>query len=162
MGAIEPNIWRVIITIINFFILYAILRHFLFNPITNLIDSRQKEIQNNIKTAEEDKTSARKNIVEAEAQLKDSKQKGKEIIENFKAKAQLLSDDIINSAKEEAQAIMERAVKETEREKEKAEDELKKQTVELAILLSSKALERTIDEDEHRRLISDFITKVGT
>lgn len=162
MGAIEPNIFRVIITIINFFILYAVLRHFLFKPVTNLIDSRQKEVESNINTAAEDKESARKNRVEAEAQLKESRQKGKEIIEEHKAKAQQLSDDIINSAKNEAQAIMERAVKETEREKEKAEDELRKQAVELAILLSSKALERTIDENEHRRLINDFIAKVGT
>lgn len=56
---------------------------------------------------------------------------------------------------------MERAKKETEREKQKAEEEIKSQAIELAIMLSSKALETTIDEAQHRRLIEDFIAKVG-
>lgn len=56
---------------------------------------------------------------------------------------------------------MDRARKEAEREKEKAAEEIKSQAVELAILLSQKALEKTIDENEHRRLINDFISKVG-
>ena len=52
-------------------------------------------------------------------------------------------------------------VEEIGREKEKAEYEVKKQAVDLAVELSIKALDTQIDEDLHRKLISDFIAKVG-
>ncbi len=42
-----------------------------------------------------------------------------------------------------------------------AEYEVKKQAVELAVELSMKALDNQIDEETHRKLIGDFIAKVG-
>jgi F-type H+-transporting ATPase subunit b len=153
--------YKVIITIINFFILYAILRYKLFKPVMKIIGSRQKDIEYSIKVAEEDELSAKNNKLETETELKNSKLLGKGIVEDYKTKAQVLSDDIIKQAQKEAQAIIERAEKEAQREKEKAEYELKKQTVDLAVLLSSKALGDTIDEEQHRKLIKEFISKVG-
>ena len=57
---------------------------------------------------------------------------------------------------------MERTRKEMVREKEKAESEIKKQVIDLSLILSEKALEQLIDEKQHRRLIEDFIFKVGS
>ncbi len=59
------------------------------------------------------------------------------------------------------QLILNRAKTEAEREKQKAEDDIKNQVVDLAVLVSSKALESSIDEAQHRKLIKDFIAKVG-
>ena len=50
---------------------------------------------------------------------------------------------------------------EINREKEKAEYELKRQVVDLAIDISTKALEEKVEEKTQRDLITDFITKVG-
>jgi F-type H+-transporting ATPase subunit b len=158
---LDINVIRIIITIINFFILYAILRYKLFKPVMKIISSRQEDIEYSIRVAEEDELKAKNNKLETEAELKNTKALGKGIIEDYKSKAQAVSDDMIKQAQKEAQAIIERAEKEAQREKEKAEDELKKQTVDLAVLLSSKALGETIDEEQHRRLIKEFISKVG-
>ncbi|EET86773.1 F0F1 ATP synthase subunit B [Clostridium carboxidivorans P7] len=83
------------------------------------------------------------------------------MLKNIKNKAEKVSSDILKEAHEEAETIVKRAKLEAEREKEKATDEIKNQVVDLAVLVSSKALEESIDEDQHRRLIKDFIAKVG-
>ncbi len=67
----------------------------------------------------------------------------------------------MEDAHKEADIVMQRASLEIKREREKAEEGIKSQVVDLAFEVSAKALEGTIDEEHHRRLIKDFISKVG-
>ncbi len=157
----DIHLLTTIFTIVNFIILYFILRHFLFKPVDNIITTRQNEVNTNIKNAEENKTKAEQFRIESETNLKESKNKGKTIVEDYKKKAESLFEEIKGDANKEAQDIIERAMHEAEREKEKAQAEIKEQVVNLAVALSAKALEQSINEEEHRRLINDFIAKVG-
>ncbi|WP_163192859.1 F0F1 ATP synthase subunit B [Clostridium thermarum] len=151
-----------VITIINFFILYFVLRHFLFKPINETLSARRTEIDTKLKSAEENKIKAEQYMVESEINHRDSKVKGKALVEEYKNKAEKLYAEIVSNAQVEAQRIVERAVRETEREKEKAQAELKTQVIELAVMVSEKALEETISEVTHKRLIDEFIAKVGS
>jgi len=157
----EINPLTVLATIINFGILFLILRHFLFKPVTATIAAREKEIKDRIEKSQEDAKQAELLKIENEEKLKGAREEGKAIVEDFRARAEKVKDEIVSSAKQEAEFLLERARKDAEREREKATDEIKAQAINLAILLSSKALEAKIDEEEHRRLIKDFITKVG-
>ena len=157
----EINKLTVLATIINFAILYFILRHFLFKPVSTTISSREDEIRNRIAKAEEDEKKAELLRLQNQENLKNSKEEGKTIVEDFKSRAEKVSDDILVKTKEEAEFIIERARVEAEREREKATEDIKTQAIDLAILLSSKVLETAINEQEHRRLIKDFIGKVG-
>lgn len=157
----EINLLTVLATIINFILLVLILRHFLFKPVNNILSSRETEIKEKITNTEENQRKAELLRLENEEKLKGAKEEGKTIVEDFKTKAEKLSDEIVTKAKEDAEFLLERARKDAEREREKAEEEIKTQAIDLAILLSSKALETSIDEQEHRRLIKDFIAKVG-
>lgn len=152
---------QIIMTIINFGILLLILRHFLFNKVNDAINSRQNEIINKINKTEDDMKKAETLRIENENNLKQAREQGKNIVEEYKVKAEKVSSDVLQEAREEAETIITRAKTEAEREKEKAADEIKTQVVDLAVLLSSKALEQSIDEEQHRRLIKDFIAKVG-
>ena len=153
--------YTIIFTIINFIILMLILKHFLFDRVNNMISLRQNEIDTSIKKAKEDELVASESRKQSEGFIKGSRIEGKAIVEEQRAKALKLSEEIIKDSRNEAQTILQRAMKETKREKEKAESELKSEVVNLAVLLSSKALEGAIDEKEHRRLINDFIAKAG-
>lgn len=157
----EVNLSRVIITIINFIILYFILRHFFFKPVNNYLTNRQEKISSSIKNANENEKKSKKMLIQHKELLSTSKQQGKSIVEDYKNKANKVSEDIIKDAQKEADLILNRAKIEADREKEKAKDDIKNQVVDLALLVSSRALEGSIDEKQHRKLIDDFITKVG-
>ena len=47
--------WDIVWTIVNLLILFLLLKHFLFKPITQMMESRTAEIENNLKDAEEQK-----------------------------------------------------------------------------------------------------------
>lgn len=151
----------VIPAIINFIILYLILRHFFFKPVMNVLESREKSIGDNISKAKQEAEKAELLRKENEKLIKEAKEEGKKITEKQRQKAEKLYQDILAEANKEAQLTMERANIEIEREREKARNELKKEVVDLAVMLSAKALEESIDENKHKQLINDFISKVG-
>ncbi|NLK94346.1 MAG: F0F1 ATP synthase subunit B [Clostridiales bacterium] len=158
----EINFSEMIATIINFFILVLILKHFLWDKIAKVIQEREDYVEEKLTKADEDAEKARLYLVENERILSTSRTEGKKIIEEKKDKANELYNEIIADANKEAKAIMDRAKFDIEREKEKAEYELKKEVVNLAIELSTKALEEKVEESKQRELINDFITKVGS
>ena len=157
----EINWIKIVLTIINFGILYLILKHFFFEKVDATIEKREIEVKSNIDKAETDKNMAAMILKENKENLKNSKNEGKLIVEDHKQKAEKVSDDIIKQANEEGKLLIERAQKEVERQRSKSESEMKTQIIELSLLMSQKAIGETIDEALHRRLINDFIAKVG-
>lgn len=151
----------IVMTLVNFVLIVLILKHFLWDKIQKAIEEREELIESTITKADEDAEKARKFRIENERILKSAKEEGKKITEAKKQKADNIYKEIVEDAHKEAEVIMDRARLEINREREKAEFELRSQAVDLAIMLSAKALEETIDEAKHRRLINDFINKVG-
>ena len=157
---IDPSV--LLMTLINFFILVLILKHFFWEKIRIAIQDREDFIQEQLSNAEDESQKARLYLIENERILKSSKEEGKKIIEKKKQKANKVYSEIVDDANKEAKAIVDRARLEIEREKEKAQYEIKKQVVNLAIELSTKALEEKLEDRTQRELIGDFITKVGS
>ena len=155
------NILTIFATIVNFVILFFVLKHFLFKPITDAIQSRQNDITTSIKKSEEDQRIAEALRLENQEKLKNAFSEGKNIVESYKVKAEKLSKDIMDQANGDAQLALEKGKKELQREVEKASSDIRSQVVDLAVMLSSKALGQTIDENQHRKLIAEFIAKVG-
>ena len=157
---IDPSV--LLMTLINFFILVLILKHFFWEKIRIAIQDREDFIQEQLSNAEDESQKARLYLIENERILKSSKEEGKKIIEKKKQKANKVYSEIVDDANKEAKAIVDRARLEIEREKEKAQYEIKKRVVNLAIELSTKALEEKLEDSTQRELIGDFITKVGS
>lgn len=151
----------VIESIINFIILYFIMSHFFFKRITKALKERRERIKNNIEKSQQDAAKARNLMLENEKLLKIAKEQGKAITEEYKENAEKVYNEIVEDAHNEADLIMQRANLEIKREREKAEEAVKSKVVDLAFEISLKALEGVIDEDQHRKLIKDFISKVG-
>lgn len=152
---------KFLMTIINFIILLLILKHFFWEKIKQVINDRENLIEDKMLEAEENAERARKLRIDNERLLKSVKEEGKKLREEEKRKAEKIYEDIISEAQKESNIIKERTRIEIQRETQKAEYELKHQVVDLALILSSKALEEDIDENKHRQLIDKFIDEVG-
>ena len=150
-----------IFTIINFFILYLLLKGVLFKPINKVITERREEISKKLEEAELSNKQAQQYRLESENRLKASKKEGKALVEAYKIQAEKIREEIIKKAEEEGKEIIDRAEKEAKRQREKAESELREQVVSLALALATKILEKQLDEKEHRRLMDEFIEQVG-
>lgn len=157
----EIDFSTILMTWVNFAIIVLVLKHFFWDKIKGIIQERQDSINEKLTKADEDSEKARMYLLQNERILSEAREEGKKITEQQKQKGDQIYDEIVQNAKDESASIMKRANLEIEREKEKAEYEVKKQAVELAVELSIKALDNQIDEETHRKLIGDFIAKVG-
>ena len=157
----EINPSTLIATIINFIILFAVLKYFFFEKVQAIIEERENLINEKLDYADEEAEKARMMAIENERMLKNAREEGKLITERHKQKAEKVYEEIVNEANQEAKIIIERAKVEINREKEKVEDNLKREAIELAIELSKKVIEKNIDEEKNRELIDEFISEVG-
>lgn len=157
----EINPGLILATLINFVILFCILKYFFFDKVKAVIEEREEYINEKIDSADESTERARMLAIENERILNTAKQEGKKITEDQKKKAEKIYDEIVSEAKEEANIILERAKVEINREKEKVEYSLKKEAIELALELSKKVIEKNIDEEKNRDLINEFISEAG-
>ena len=151
----------VIEAMFNFLLFFIVFRIFFYKPVNKMISTREDEIKNRLQDTEDNQKRAEELRIENEEHIKNAKEEGKVIVQQFKDKAEKMSNDIMKESRDGAQLLLDRAKVEISREKDKAKDELRKEAVDLAISLSVKALQGTIDEESHRALIKDFIAKVG-
>ena len=155
------NFWTMIFAWINLLILYLFLKKLLFVPVKNMIDSRQKEIDDMYSDAEGSRAEAAAMREEYEKRLGEATEESEQIVKAAHRRAQLREEEILRAADEEAARIIRRAEEEVELEKKRAINEVKDEVSELAIGIASAVIERDVSESEHRALIDDFIRTMG-
>lgn len=146
---------------INFFIFFFIIKKFIYKPTMDIVNARTEEVKSALANAKAEEARIEVLKIEQEEKVKKYREEGQQLIEAYKIKAEKVSNDLITDAKNECEALRARAQQEIARERRKAESEIKTQVVDLSLVLAEKALEKKIDEDEHNRLIDEFISKVG-
>jgi F-type H+-transporting ATPase subunit b len=151
----------VIVSIINLGILYWFLKKYLFEKLTTFMNNRTESIQSKMNLAASNLEEANGMKSKYEIQLKSADGEGKKIVEEYKIKAQKLSDEMVEEAKKEASLIRERAKIDAERELEKAKDEIKRQIITLSLLAASASIGGQLDSEKHHSLIKEFINKAG-
>lgn len=156
----ELELNKVIWTIINFLILFFILKHFFFAKIEKILNEREEFILNKINLANEKEVKAEKLLEEREELINEARLEGKKIVEKRKLQGDRIYDELLEKAKINAQEIEERKMKELNLSKEKVREELKEETVSIAISLSEKILEKKLNEDEQKEIIDNFIKEI--
>ena len=155
------NFWTMIIAWVNLLILYLVLKKLLFKPIKNMIDSRQKEIDDMYSDAESSKESAAALKAEYEERLAAAEEESEQMLRSAQRRAQLKEEEILREADEKAQRVLERAEEEIELEKKRAINEVKDEVSGIAIEIASAVIERDVDKSEHEAMIDDFIKNMG-
>ena len=161
LDVISVNIWQILISLINLFLLFLIFKKLLFKPVKKVLDQRQKELDDQYAAAEDAEQKANENRREWEERLSEVDAKADVILQNATDNAKYRSDKIVTEAKERADAIIRVAQTEAELERQKAVDGIKREIVEVSGALTEKMLEREINTEDHRVLIDSFIEKIG-
>ena len=145
----------------NLLILYLFLKKLLFKPVKNMIDSRQKEIDDMYSDADSSREAASLLKSEYEQKLEKASEESEQILKTAVRKAQLREEEIIAEANGKAARILERAEEQVELEKKKAINDIKDEVSGMAISIASAVIERDVKADEHQKLIDDFINNMG-
>ena len=155
------NFWTMIFAWCNLLILYIFLKKLLFVPIKNMIDSRQKEIDDMYSEAEESKTLAEGMKKEYEEKLEAASEKSEEMIKEAARKAELRSEEIIKEANAQVSATLRRAEEQIALEKKQAMNDMKNEVSDMALEIAAAVIERDINKGDHESFIDGFIDSIG-
>ncbi|MBR3837006.1 MAG: F0F1 ATP synthase subunit B [Clostridia bacterium] len=161
LDIISVNLWQILISLLNLVLLFLIVKKFLFKPVKNTLEKRQKEIDERYTAAHTAEAEAEQSRAAWEEKLSGAEKEAASILQSATDHAKFRGDQMILEARERADGIVRAAQAEAELERKKATDEIKKQIVEVSGALSEKMLDREINMDDHRNLIDSFLEKIG-
>ena len=155
------NVWTMLFAWCNLLIIYLFLKKILFVPIKNMIDSRQKEVDDMYASAETAEADAKAMKAEYEEKLSHAEDESEEILRTAQRRALLKEEEILKEASVEAQRIRERAGEEIALEKKRMLGEIKDEVSGMAIDIASAVIGREVKPSEHEKFIDSFIDELG-
>lgn len=153
--------FNLVLEIINLIIFFLLMRHFLFKPVTSIIEKRKNMIQDQIAQANESQEKANAMKAEYEAVLAGAKDQSEELIEKAKLDAKAEYDKIISEANHQAGKIVADAKIMIANEREQAVREMESQIAGLALTAAEKILNEKSGADTDQMLYDQFLEKAG-
>jgi F-type H+-transporting ATPase subunit b len=144
-------------TLVVFGLLLLILWKFAWGPLTEALDRREAGILANIAAAKEQNDRAAALLAEHEARLAGTADEVRHILDQARRDADLQKQGIIADAQAAAESEKHRAVQEIEAAKNSALRELAEKSVDTALGLAGKIVQRQLSPDDHASLIAEAL-----
>lgn len=151
----------IIWTVVIFVILLALLWRLGYPALLRMVEERERRIQKQLDDAEKANAEAQRLLEEHKKQIAAAHNQAQEILAKAKAVSQKERETLLAKAREEYDALLNRARKDIDAEKEKAILALRREAVDLSIAAASRVIEANLDTDANRKLVTDFLESLG-
>ena len=154
---IEVNPGLMIWTIVCFLLTLFVLKRFAFGAIQKTIDERRERIRQSIEEAEHARQEARELFEKHKALMGQARGEAEAIL----TEARRVGDAQRERMREEVEADRQRRLEETRRQIEgetaRALTQIRAEVAELTLVATAKVTGKVLDDEDHRRLITDAI-----
>ena len=157
----DVNLGLSIWTTFVFLSLLGILWKFAWGPILGAVQAREDGIQDTLDQAANQRNEAAKLLAEHRRQMADARRQAQQMMAEGKEAGERVRQDIEDRARAEGDAMIERARESIEREKDAALEELRKESVDLALAAAAKLVQESLDEKKDRELVMGFIEELS-
>lgn len=155
MLEIEPGL--LIWTIITFILLLVVLRLVAWKPLLSALEQRETTIRNSLDEAQQARAEAERLMAENQRILADANRESARLLEQGREEAERLRASLTEQAQADAARLVEEARRDIQRERQLAVQDLKTTAAELALAATGQLLGRSVSDDDHRRLVSEFL-----
>ena len=158
---IGVDFWTALFTLLNFLAVFFVGKHFLWGPVTKMIQDRQKEIDDMYSEADTVRTNAQAMEAEYRQKLQEAQTTGDRIVREAVARGQAREEEILRQASREAGAMMDKAAADIAMEKKKAINEAKDEIAGIAMEIAGKVVGRQLTDADQAQLVDQFIDELG-
>ncbi|MBA4347562.1 MAG: ATP synthase F0 subunit B [Clostridiales bacterium] len=146
---------------LNLLILFLLLRHFLYKPVSKFMAEREAKFAREREQLDASWNEANVLKAQYETSMKNARLDAEHIADARHKAAEREAEDLRKKAEQDAQGILSDAMRQAVAEREGMLKELRSQTAELAVDIAGKILEREVSQEDHQRIIDSFFDKVG-
>ena len=160
MEALGINLGYLLVQILNFAIIFVVLRVWVYKPILGLLERRRQRIAQGLedaRVAAEARANAEK---EAQAILGQAQADANQRVRESAERAEQVAREIHAAAEKDAAAVREAAAGEAEQARSAALGELRGQVAALAIAAAQKLIGESLDEKRQRHLVEEFFSGI--
>jgi F-type H+-transporting ATPase subunit b len=156
-ASLGVNLPLLVVFIINFIVLFILLRLFLYKPVLKMLDERAQRTKEGMELAEATKKEFEQAKGEVQKQIENGRQEAQAIIAQALQTGERLKEESRAEAAKQAQGIIDRTKAELETERDKIVGDLRREFVELSVLAAEKVIKETLDREKHRKLIEETL-----
>ena len=157
MEMVMPKLPQLLTTALGFIFFVWILGKFAWGPILDLLDERRGKIDGDYTAAEKNLAESETLKSEFELKLADIKVIQREMVQEAVQRGEDIADGIEKKARAGADETRHKATQDIELEAQKAQIELRDDVVAMAIGAAEKVIGERMDDDLHRKLITEYI-----
>lgn len=144
---------------ITFIVFVWFIKAYLWEPLTDAMESRTKKISDGLAAAEQGQKKIEQATIEFSTRIDEAKSKATNIITDAESKSKIIVEDARLSAREEAQKIAKTSAQQLEQEVNAAREKLKSDVAALSLLCAEKIISKEVDKNMHNQIINEVINK---
>ena len=159
--ALVVDPYWILVSIIQFLILYWLLRRFLWGPVTAALEDRARRIREGLDLAEASKVERERIKQEVEELLNQARREAAAIAERTTKAAEAAAADLRTQAKADADRVREKGREDAQHLHDQALAQLRTEVASMVVLAASRILGKEISADQHRALIERSLDEAG-
>jgi len=157
---VQPDPGLFIWTIITFLVLLALLAKFAWRPLLSALESRQDSIRRSLDDAQKAKQELERLHAESAEIIRQSRVEADAIVSRSRGDAERLREEMKVKARAEAEAIVKNAERQIQLETGRALQQIRREAVDLSVMIASKLIQRNLTKEDNERLIDEALSQV--
>ena len=157
---VSPALGLMIWTLLAFGLTLFVLSRIALPRIGEALEKRANAIRDSIDAAEAQRAEADKLLGEYRERLKEAREQADDIVARSRKAAEAAEAEATASGREKREELVAAARRDIELETKRSLDRIRKEVADLTVLATEKVTRKTLDSDDHKRLIDDALKEV--
>jgi F-type H+-transporting ATPase subunit b len=157
---VQPDPGLFIWTILTFLVLVALLAKFAWRPLLQALESRQDSIRKSLDDVQKAKQDLERLHAESAEIIRQSRVEADAIVTQSRGDAERLREEMKQKARAEADAIVKNAERQIQLETGRAVQQIRREAVDLSVMIASKLIQRNLTKEDNERLIEEALKQV--
>ena len=157
---LDPGLF--IWTILTFLVLLTLLAKFAWGPLLKALESRQELIRKSLDDAQQARQELERLNQESVQIIRAARAEAESIISQSRSAGDRLREEIKQKARSEGAAILRNAERQIQLETVRAVQQIRREAVDLSVMIASKIIGRNISKEDNERLIEEALQQMET
>lgn len=154
------NPLSILLHVVNAAILLVALYFLLYRPVRKFMNNRSAGVAKELQDVMDAQEKLRVEQNEAQDEVKAARKQAADTVAQSVAQAQEQAQHILTDAHSDAELTLKQARTETEFMRKNARNEMRDEVANLSVELAGRILQREVKQDDHAKLVDDFLKKV--
>jgi F-type H+-transporting ATPase subunit b len=157
---VQPDPGLFIWTIVTFLGLLWALKKLAWGPLLEALETRQNAIRKSLDDAQHAKGELERLNAESARIIQQARFDADGIVSQSRADGERLREEIRAKARSEADNIVKNAERQIQLETSRALEQIRREAVDLSVMIASKIIQRNLSREDNQRLIDEAIKQV--